>query len=187
MKRFHIFIITALDIPKGEALQIGMKHGAGYGYLDSYQGHAAISSHAKTLVGWTTIMQGGFIVNSSGERFGDESAGYSEYAAILNDQKGNTGWIIIDNAIHEGSMLFKEYEYTAASGAIVWADSIEELATAIAVPADKLKAELEMHMQSMTVRVKIDLVARLLKKDCRHHLAQSKFAQHFSILKAACK
>lgn len=128
---------------KGEALQIGMKHGAGYGYLDSYQGHAAISSHAKTLVGWTTIMQGGFIVNSSGERFGDESAGYSEYAAILNDQKGNTGWIIIDNAIHEGSMLFKEYEYTAASGAIVWADSIEELATAIAVPADKLKAELE--------------------------------------------
>jgi fumarate reductase flavoprotein subunit len=93
---------------KGEALQIGMKHGAGYGYLDSYQGHAAISSHAKTLVGWTTIMQGGFIVNSSGERFGDESAGYSEYAAILNDQKGNTGWIIIDNAIHEGSLLFKE-------------------------------------------------------------------------------
>ena len=127
---------------KGEALLIGIKHGAAYGFLDAYQGHAAISSHAKTLVGWTTIMQGGFIVNTGGERFGDESAGYSEYAAILNEQKGNTGWIIIDKGIHEGSLLFKEYEYTAASGAIVWADTIEELAAAISVPADKLTAEI---------------------------------------------
>jgi fumarate reductase flavoprotein subunit len=45
--------------------------------------------------------------------------------------------------VHEGSLLFKEYENTAASGAIVWADSIEELATAIAVPVDKLTAELD--------------------------------------------
>ena len=126
---------------KGEALQIGIKHGAAFGYLDSYQGHAAISSHAQTLVGWTTIMQGGFIVNLDGSRFGDESAGYSEYAAILNEEKGNAGWIIIDKEIDAGSMLFKEYEITAASGAVVWADTIEELAKLISVPESNLAAE----------------------------------------------
>ena len=126
---------------KGEALQIGVKHGAAFGYLDAYQGHAAISSHAQTLVGWTTIMQGGFIVNLEGSRFGDESAGYSEYAAILNEEKGNAGWIIIDKEIDAGSMLFKEYEITAASGAIFWADSVEELAELISVPESNLVKE----------------------------------------------
>lgn len=126
---------------KGEALQIGIKHGAAFGYLDSYQGHAAISSHAQTLVGWTTIMQGGFIVNLDGSRFGDESAGYSEYAAILNEEKGNAGWIIIDKEIDAGSMLFKEYEITAASGAVIWADTVEELAKLISVPESNLVSE----------------------------------------------
>jgi fumarate reductase flavoprotein subunit len=126
---------------KGEALQIGIKHGAAYGYLDAYQGHAAISSHAQTLVGWTTIMQGGFIVNLDGSRFGDESAGYSEYAAILNEERGNAGWIIIDKEIDAGSMLFKEYEITAASGAIFWAETIEELAKLISVSESNLVTE----------------------------------------------
>jgi fumarate reductase flavoprotein subunit len=126
---------------KGEALQIGIKHGAAYGYLDAYQGHAAISSHAQTLVGWTTIMQGGFIVNLDGSRFGDESAGYSEYAAILNEEKGNAGWIVIDKEIDAGSMLFKEYEITVASGAVVWAETIEELAKLISVSESNLLAE----------------------------------------------
>jgi fumarate reductase flavoprotein subunit len=126
---------------KGEALQIGIKHGAAYGYLDAYQGHAAISSHAQTLVGWTTIMQGGFIVNLDGSRFGDESAGYSEFAAILNNQGGSTGWLIIDKEIHDGSMLFKEFEVTAASGAIIWADTMEEIAAKTNLPVAHLLSE----------------------------------------------
>jgi fumarate reductase flavoprotein subunit len=127
---------------RGEALQIGMKYGAAYDFLDAYQGHAAIAAHANTLIGWATVMQGGFIVNLTGSRFGDESAGYSEYSAILNNQPGNTGWLIIDKEVHDSSMLFKEFEVTAASGAIIWADTIEEIAEAISVPVGNLIAEL---------------------------------------------
>lgn len=128
---------------RGEALEIGVKHGAAYGCLDAYQGHAAIAAHANTLAGWATVMQGGFIVNLDGSRFGDESAGYSEYAAILNNQRDHTGWLIIDKEVHDGSMLFKEFEVTAASGAIIWADTIEEIADKISVPTAHLSAELE--------------------------------------------
>ena len=128
---------------QGDALKIGIKHGASYGFLDAYQGHAAIASHANTLVGWATVMQGGFIVDLDGHRFGDESAGYSEYAAILNRQKESAGWLIIDKEIHDGSMLFKEFEVTAASGAIVWAETVEELATKINVPVSELLAEVK--------------------------------------------
>ena len=84
-------------------------------------------------------MQGGFIVNLDGSRFGDESAGYSEYAAILNEEKGNAGWIIIDKEIDAGSMLFKEYEITAASGAVVWADTLEKEMDTIRSLVDRYK------------------------------------------------
>jgi fumarate reductase flavoprotein subunit len=126
---------------RGDALAIGTKHELATGFLDAYQGHAAVAAHSKTLVGWTTIMQGGFILNLEGLRFGDESAGYSEYAAILNEQKSNSGWLIIDKGINDQSMLFKEYEITAASGAIVWAESLEELADKISIPVENLTAE----------------------------------------------
>lgn len=128
---------------RGDALEIGVKHGAAVGYLDAYQGHAAIAAHANTLVGWATVMQGGYIVNLDGQRFGDESAGYSEFAAILNSQAGNTGWLIIDKRIHDGSMSFKEFEVTAASGAIIWAETMEEIAAKTALPVENLLAEFE--------------------------------------------
>jgi len=128
---------------RGDALEIGVKHGAAVAYLDAYQGHAAIAAHANTLVGWATVMQGGYIVNLDGRRFGDESAGYSEFAAILNSQEGNTGWLIIDKRIHDGSMSFKEFEVTAASGAIIWADTMEEIASKTSLPVENLLAEFE--------------------------------------------
>lgn len=128
---------------KGEAIEIGFKHGAKLGFMDAYQGHAAIASHKNTLIGWATVMQGGFIINLAGDRFGDESAGYSEYAAVVNNQPSSTAWVIIDQEIHDGSMSFKEFEVTAASGAIVWADSVAELAQKIEVPAAKLQAEID--------------------------------------------
>jgi len=131
------------EFSKGEAFEIGQKHGAAMGYLDAYQGHAAIAAHANTLVGWATVMQGGFILNIHGDRFGDESAGYSEYAAILNNQPESTGWLIIDKDIHDGSMSFKEFEVTAESGAIIWADTLEKLAEKISIPAGKLIEEVD--------------------------------------------
>lgn len=128
---------------RGDALAIALKNGIATDFLDAYQGHAAVASHSKTLVGWTTIMQGGFIVNLEGFRFGDETAGYSEYAAILNEQKGNAGWLIIDKEIDEKSMLFNEYAITANSGAIEWADSIEELSNKIEISYENLLSEVD--------------------------------------------
>lgn len=152
---------------QGEALEIGMKHGAAYGYLDAYQGHAAIASHANTLVGWSTVMQGGFIVNLQGKRFGDESAGYSEYAAILNNQEDSTGWLIIDQEIHDSSMLFKEFEVTAASGAIVWADSMAEIGRAISVPIENLLSEFHGATSVSSQGAKDRFGRKLFEKDLR--------------------
>jgi fumarate reductase flavoprotein subunit len=87
-------------------------------------------------------MHGGFLVNRDGRRFGDETSGYSEYASVLAAQPGASGWIVFDRRIHQLSTAFVDYRDVVDSGAVHVADSAEDLAETISVPAGALRAEL---------------------------------------------
>ncbi|WP_216893898.1 FAD-dependent oxidoreductase [Nocardia alni] len=126
----------------GDALRIGADFGAAISYLDAYQGHAALSAEARTLVTWTVVMHGGFVIGMDGRRFGDETTGYSEYAAVLAAQPGASGWLVYDERIHQASKAFGDYVDVMESGALRRGESAEELAATIGVPADALAAEL---------------------------------------------
>ena len=126
----------------GDALRIGADFGAAVSYLDAYQGHAGLSAEARTLVTWTVVMHGGFVVTADGRRFGDESTGYSEYAAVLAGQPGASGWLIYDERIHSATMAFGDYADVVNSGAVRHGESVAELADSIGVPAQALAAEL---------------------------------------------
>ncbi len=127
----------------GDSIRIGETFGAATGFLDAYQGHAAISVHGSTLAGWATVMHGAILVNLNGERFGDETCGYSEYAAILASQPEATGWLILDQRIHDLCLSFRDFEETVESGALRTANSVEELANATSLPSHHLKETLE--------------------------------------------
>src|SRR5690606_16114470 len=102
------------DQSLGDALRIGTELGAATGFLDAYQGHGAVSPAAGTLVGWATIIHGGVLVDRTGRRFGDETRGYSEYAAELAARPGATGWIVLDEVVHEQCLPFQDYRDTVA-------------------------------------------------------------------------
>ncbi len=59
--------------------------------------------------------------------------GYSEYAAELAARPGATGWIVLDEVVHEQCLPFQDYRDTVASGALVWAEDAQGLAAAIDV------------------------------------------------------
>ncbi|MEV6901127.1 FAD-binding protein [Amycolatopsis sp. NPDC051372] len=130
------------DQSLGDALRIGEKLGAATGFLDAYQGHGAVTANAGTLVGWATIIHGAFLVDLGGRRFGDETRGYSEYAAELAARPKSTGWIVLDETIFEQCQPFQDFRDTVASGALVWADDAVGLAAATGLPADALADEL---------------------------------------------
>jgi succinate dehydrogenase/fumarate reductase flavoprotein subunit len=130
------------EYAQADALRIGTACGAEAGYLDAYQGHAGLSAEARTLVTWTTIMHGGILVNVHGQRFGDETVGYSEYAAALAAQPGGTGWIVLDQRIHDLSLAFTDYQQVVESGAVRSAGSAAELAEVISADPAALDAEL---------------------------------------------
>ncbi|WP_433154132.1 FAD-dependent oxidoreductase [Actinomadura nitritigenes] len=131
------------DQSLGDALRIGGGLGAATGYLDAYQGHGAVAAGAGTLVGWATIIHGAIMVDLEGRRFGDETRGYSEYAAELAARPGATGWIVLDETIFHQCEPFKDFRDTVESGVLVWADDADGLAKATGLPAGALAAELE--------------------------------------------
>lgn len=126
----------------GDALRIGTVSGAAVAFLDAYQGHAGLAMPAATLAGWATVMRGGFLVDETGRRFGDETVGYSEYARQVLAHASGRSFIVLDRRIHDACLAFDDFKDTVDSGALRWADTAHDLATAIGVDAAGLAATL---------------------------------------------
>lgn len=118
---------------RGDALRIGTGLGADTAFLDAYQGHAALAMPSATLAGWATVMHGGYLVNAAGERFGDETSGYSEYAVESLRHARGRAWIILDRRIFEACQSFQDFRDTVDSGGLKWAADAEALADAAGI------------------------------------------------------
>lgn len=123
---------------RGDALRIGRRLGADIGYLDAYQGHGSLATPHGTLLTWATVMHGALLVNTNGERFGDETEGYSEFGARVVAQPDSVAWMIFDERIDAACRVFADYQDLLESGAIRWADDVEALAQLIDAPRDRL-------------------------------------------------
>lgn len=143
----------------GDSIRIGESFGAQTGFLDAYQGHAAVAVHGSTLAGWATVMHGAVLVNLVGNRFGDETCGYSEYASILAKEPESTGWLILDQRIHDLCLAFRDFEETVQSGALRIGQSIEELAELTSLPKENLKQTI-IHSQQSAAGDQTDIFGR---------------------------
>ncbi len=131
------------DGSRGDALRIGERIGAGTAQLDAYQGHGALATPHNVLLTWATVMHGGIVVNTNGDRFDDETIGYSEYGARVLAQPDRTAWVVFDQRIHEACQPFRDYQDLLAQGAVRWADDVASLASLVGAPEEALAATLE--------------------------------------------
>ncbi len=127
---------------RGDALCWGEALGAATAQLGAYQGHGSVAAGHGILITWALMVEGGFQVNARGERFSNEHQGYSEQAMQVLAQPGGVAWNIYDARLHAMALDFEDYRDAVAAGAIRQADSIEALADACGLPADKLAATL---------------------------------------------
>lgn len=125
----------------GDALRIGGRLGAATAYLDAYQGHAALCGTAGTLVGWATVMHGGYLVDRDGRRFADETVGYSEFAHLtLARAARGRAVIVFDERVRDACLAFEDFRDTLDSGAVKWGQTVDELAAQLGVAAAGLTA-----------------------------------------------
>jgi fumarate reductase flavoprotein subunit len=123
---------------RGDAALWGEALGAKLVHMSGYQGHGSVAHPHGILITWATIMEGGFQVNISGRRFSNESLGYSEQAAAVIAEPESIAFSIFDERIAIIARQFEDFVHAEASGAVIEADSIEELAARLKLPADAL-------------------------------------------------
>lgn len=127
----------------GEAVLWGEQLGAALGNIGAYQGYAAVSDPHGSLLSWTTIEKGGIIVNGAGQRFGDESAGYSGYTPNVMAQ-GGPCFAIFDQKIFDIAALEEEFVELANYGGIKKASTAAELAKMYSLDPVALTATVEI-------------------------------------------
>ncbi len=126
----------------GEGIRWGISLGAATRHMDSYQGHASVAAPDGPLVTWGVVVNGAILVNRDGERFGDEMAGYSEYAGAVMTQPGGEAWEIFDEEVYEASRGTR-FDEVIEAGKVVRSGTLEELAATFGLPAGALAETLE--------------------------------------------
>lgn len=119
---------------RGDAVLWGRALGAGLANLSAYQSRGSVATPHNILITWAVVMEGGFQVNVRGERFCDESRGYSEQAADVLRQPQSVAFDIFDGRIAAIARQFRDFRDAEEAGALLSAGSVEELVARIGVP-----------------------------------------------------
>ncbi len=124
---------------QGDALEWGEALGAATRHLSGYQGHGSVAHPHGILITWATMTEGGFQVDQSGQRFSDESHGYSEQAEKVLQQRDGLAWSIFDGRIAGIARQFEDFQTAEAAGAVLTATSLADLARLCALPITTLE------------------------------------------------
>ena len=126
----------------GDALRWGQALGAATRHLGAYQGHGNVAHPNGILITWAVITEGGFQLNAAGERFWDESQGYSEAARAVLAQPLGQAVTVFDERIAAIARQFADFRAAEAQGAIRRADTPEALAEVMGLPRDAVARQL---------------------------------------------
>ncbi|MEM8580797.1 MAG: FAD-dependent oxidoreductase [Pseudomonadota bacterium] len=119
------------DGNRGDALDWGTALGGATRHLGAFQGHGNVAHPHGVLITWATLSEGGLQLNARGERFWDESQGYSEAAAQVLAQPGAIAWTVFDARIARIAQQFEDFRIAENQGAIHTVPDAEALARLI--------------------------------------------------------
>ncbi len=127
----------------GSAIQWGRALGAGLADLGGYQGHGSWVVPQGALMTWAVMMEGGVQLNSHGQRFHDETQGYSEAAVEVLAQPGGTAWNVFGDRQLALAREFPDFREAEAAGALRSASDRAALAAVIGCTPEALPPEID--------------------------------------------
>lgn len=126
----------------GSAILWGRTLGARLADLGGYQGHGSWVVPQGALMTWAVMTQGGVQLNARGQRFHDESQGYSEAAVEVLRQPGGTAWNVFGDRQLALAREFPDFREAEAAGAVRTAQTRDELARIIGCEGASLAPEI---------------------------------------------
>ena len=127
----------------GSAIAWGRGLGARLADLGGYQGHGSWVVPQAMLMTWAVMVEGGLQINARGQRFHDETQGYSEAAVDVLAQPGGVAWNVFDERLLTLARTFPDFQAVEAAGALRRADDREALAALIGCAPSGLCADVD--------------------------------------------
>jgi fumarate reductase flavoprotein subunit len=126
----------------GSAIEWGRQLGARLADLGGYQGHGSWAVPQGALVSWALMMEGAVQINARGQRFHDETQGYSEAAVQVLAQPGGVAWNVFDEPLLALARTFPDFCEAQAAGALKTCADVAALARLIGCDTATLAATL---------------------------------------------
>jgi fumarate reductase flavoprotein subunit len=126
----------------GSAIAWGLQLGADLADMGAYQGHGSWAIPQGSLISWALMMEGGVQINALGQRFHDETQGYSEAAVQVLNQPGGVAWNVFDNQLLRFAQDFPDFVAAQAAGTVKSAADVESLAAILGCPGEALSQTL---------------------------------------------
>lgn len=122
----------------GSAVVWGLQLGAALADMGAYQGHGSWAIPQGSLISWALMMEGGVQINALGQRFHDETQGYSEAAVQVLNQPEGVAWNVFDNQLLRFAQDFPDFVTAQATGAVKSAADVASLAAIVGCPVETL-------------------------------------------------
>jgi fumarate reductase flavoprotein subunit len=126
----------------GSAIAWGRALGARLADLGGYQGHGSWAIPQGALVSWALMMEGAVQINALGERFHNETLGYSEAAVQVLAQPGGVAWNVFDESLLRFARNFPDFCEAEAAGALKCCEDEVALSVLMGCDAVTLSATL---------------------------------------------
>jgi len=125
----------------GSAIAWGRALDAALADLGGYQGHGSWVVPQGALMTWAVMMEGGVQLNARGQRFHDETQGYSEAAVDVLAQPGGIAWNVFGDRQLALAREFPDFRDAEAAGALRTAADRDGLASIVGCEASALAPE----------------------------------------------
>lgn len=127
----------------GSAIIWARALGARLADMGGYQGHGSWAVPQGALISWALMMEGGIQVNALGQRFHDETQGYSEAAVKVLAQPGGVAWNVFDEPLLQLARGFPDFCDAEKAGAVKPCTDVPALAELIGCDRATLAATLQ--------------------------------------------
>lgn len=134
------YVTTNQEGSTGDGITLAQDQGAATVDLEQIQIHPTVEQSSSYLITEAVRGEGAILVNQEGERFVNEMLTRDKVSAAINALDPNHAYVVFDQALRGRVKAIDQYD---SKGLVVKGDSLEDLAKAIGVPADKLTASLD--------------------------------------------
>ncbi|KUP20976.1 flavocytochrome c [Paenibacillus sp. DMB5] len=108
--------------------------------MDQIQVHPTVQQEKSYLIGEAVRGEGGLLVSSEGTRFTNELDTRDKVTAAINSLPEKAAYLVFDSGVKSRVKAIQQYE---KMGFVIQGDTVQALAEAMQVPADKLQATVD--------------------------------------------